>query len=73
MQWEEEPYCKKLLEALCTPHADQYDLCQVLRTPGTKPEGYRPTVQGLLRAVGNIARAWYLQFHFWYENGNLTF
>ncbi|KAG1150373.1 hypothetical protein G6F37_003638 [Rhizopus arrhizus] len=58
IQWKEEPYCKKLLNALCEPHADQRDLCQILRTPVIKPEDYRSAKHYDLRAVENIAGIW---------------
>jgi hypothetical protein len=58
VQWEEEPYYKKLLDALSEPHADQRDLCQILRTPVMKPQEYRPAKHYDLKAVENIAGAW---------------
>jgi hypothetical protein len=64
VQWEEKPYCKKLLDALCEPNTEQRDLCQILKTPVIKPEDYRSAKHYDLRAVRNIAGTRYLQFHF---------
>ncbi|KAG1205306.1 hypothetical protein G6F35_011724 [Rhizopus arrhizus] len=44
--------------ALCEPHADQRDLCQILRTPVIKPEDYLSAKHYDLRAVENIAGTW---------------
>lgn len=58
--WQEEPACKKLLDALCQDKVDQRDLCQIIRTPIIEPKDYRPRIHYDLRAIENVAGSWYV-------------
>ncbi|KAG2213462.1 hypothetical protein INT47_009136 [Mucor saturninus] len=46
------------VSGLCTPYANQRDLCRILRAPAINPDDFHPAKHYDPRAVENIAGAW---------------
>ncbi|KAJ8655986.1 hypothetical protein O0I10_008426 [Lichtheimia ornata] len=54
LQWKEEPYCQKLMDAPSASNLDSRGLCQIIRTPTIEPSLYRPMQHYDLRATEDM-------------------